>query len=128
MSKRKAATKNDSTKPTDAVAQREPLSIERSKSLAERARDEMDLWVSTLSYKDRGKLKMPRSPWGRCGGNIVAVGLRQGKTARRDKKLKRHLSRLPTKCGVPFRLQLRLQTSDASHATERRENSEEQGN
>jgi hypothetical protein len=89
MSKRKTVTKNDSTKPTDAVAQREPLSIERSKSLAERARDEMDLWVSTLSYKDRGKLKMPRSPWGRCGGNIVAVGLRQGKTARRNRKLKR---------------------------------------
>ena len=90
MSKRKAATKNESTQLSDAVAQREPLSIERSKSLAERAKEEMDLSVSTLSYKDRGKLKMPRSPWGRCGGNIVAVGLRQGKTARRDKKLKRH--------------------------------------
>jgi hypothetical protein len=89
MSKRKAATKNDSTKPADAVAQWEPLSIERSKSLAERAREEMDLWVRTLSRKDRGKLKMPRSPWGRCGGNIVAVGLRQGKTARRNRKLKR---------------------------------------
>ena len=89
MSKRKAATKNDSTKPADALAQREPLSIERSKSQAERAREEMDLWVSTLSYKDRGKLKMPRSSWGRCGGNIVAVGLRQGKTARRNRKLKR---------------------------------------
>ena len=89
MSKRKAATKNDSTKPNDAVAQREPLSIERSGSLAVRAKREMDLWVSTLSYKDRGKLKMPRSPWGRCGGNIVAVGLRQGKTARRNRKLKR---------------------------------------
>ncbi len=89
MSKRKAATKNDSTKPADAVAQQEPLSIERSGSLAEPAREEMDLWVSTLSYKDRGKLKMPRSPWGRCGGNIVAVGLRQGKTARRNRKLKR---------------------------------------
>jgi hypothetical protein len=86
MSKRKATTKNDSTKPADAVAQREPLSIERSGSLAERAREEMDLWVSTLSYKDRGKLKMPRSPWGRCGANIVA---RQGKTARRNRKLKR---------------------------------------
>ena len=49
----------------------------------------MDLWVSTLSYKDRGKLKMPRSSWGRCGGNIVAVGLRKGKTARRNRKLKR---------------------------------------
>jgi hypothetical protein len=86
MSKRKAATKNDSTKPTDAAVQ--PLSI--SGSLAERAREEMDLWVRTLSYKDRGKLKMPRSPWGRRGGSIVAVGLRQGKTTRRNRKLKRH--------------------------------------
>jgi len=89
MSKRKAAIKNDSTKPADAVAQREPLFIDRSKTLAERAREEMDLWVSTLSYKDRCKLKMPRNPWGRCGGNIVGVGLRQGKTARRNSKLKR---------------------------------------
>ena len=89
MSKRKTATKNDSTNPTDAVAQQEPLSIEQSSSLAEPARQEMDLWVPTLSYKDRRKLKMPRSPWGRCGGNIVAVGRRQGKTARRNRKLKR---------------------------------------
>ena len=32
---------------------------------------------------------MHRSPWGRSGGNIIAVGLRHGKTARRNKKLKR---------------------------------------
>ena len=64
MSKRKAATKNESTQLSDAVAQREPLSIERSKSLAERAKEEMDLWVSTLSYKDRGKLKNAAQPLG----------------------------------------------------------------
>ena len=49
----------------------------------------MDLWFRTLSYRDRGKLKMYRRPWARHGGNIIAAGLRQGKTARRNKKLKR---------------------------------------
>jgi hypothetical protein len=49
----------------------------------------MDRWFHTLSFGDRRKLKMQRSPWGRHGGNIVAVGLRPGKTARRNKKLKR---------------------------------------
>jgi hypothetical protein len=49
----------------------------------------MDLWFSTLSYRDRGKLKMDRSPWGRHGGSIIALGPRHGKTARKNKKLKR---------------------------------------
>jgi hypothetical protein len=49
----------------------------------------MDVWFGTLSYGDRRKLKMQRSPWGYHGGNIVAAGLRRGKTARRNKKLKR---------------------------------------
>src|SRR5512146_2300680 len=57
--------------------------------LPKRAREEMDRWFSTLSYKDRAKLKIDRSPWGRDGGNTVTVGLRHGKTARRNKKLKR---------------------------------------
>ena len=67
----------------------EPLSAEQPKSLSERARKEMDRWVSTLSYRDREKLKMHHSPWARQGGNIIALGLRQGKTGRRNKKLKR---------------------------------------
>jgi hypothetical protein len=58
-------------------------------NLHERAKEKMDLWFRTLSYKDRGKLKMDRSPWGRHGGNIVAPGLRHGKTGRRNRKLKR---------------------------------------
>ena len=32
---------------------------------------------------------MNRSPWGRHGGNTIALGVRHGKTARRLKKLKR---------------------------------------
>jgi hypothetical protein len=49
----------------------------------------MDLWFSRLSYRDRGKLKMDRSLWGRNGGSMIRLGLRHGKTARRNKKLKR---------------------------------------
>ena len=56
--------------------------------LLERAKEEMKRWFSDLSYRDRGKLKMDRSPWGRAGGTI-ALGLRHGKTARKNKKLKR---------------------------------------
>jgi len=81
----KTATKNDSAKRAAAAV---PLFTEGPKSLSKRAREEMDLWVSTLSYKDRGKLKMHRSPWGRHGGSI-ALGLRHGKTARKNQKLKR---------------------------------------
>jgi hypothetical protein len=72
MSKRKAATKNDNTKPADAVAQREPLSIERSGCLAERAREEMDLWVSTLSRKDRASSKCRAA----TGDAVVATSSR----------------------------------------------------
>ena len=49
----------------------------------------MGLWFGTLSNRDRGKLKLHRSSWGRNGGSIIALGLRHGKTARRNKKLKR---------------------------------------
>ena len=49
----------------------------------------MDLWFRTLSYRDRGKLKMHRTSWGRHEGNIIAMGLRQGKTARTQARLKR---------------------------------------
>lgn len=56
--------------------------------LAQRAKEEMDAWFSTLPYSDRRKLNMRRSPWGRDGGTI-ALGLRPGKTARTNKKLKR---------------------------------------
>ena len=74
------------TRPLDLT---EPLSAEQPKSLPERAKEAMDLWFSTLSYKDRGKLKMHRSAWGRNGGSTIALGLRHGKTARSLKKLKR---------------------------------------
>jgi hypothetical protein len=49
----------------------------------------MDRWFRTLSPKDRGKLKMDCSPWGGRGGSIIALGPWQGRTARRNKKLKR---------------------------------------
>ena len=90
MSKRKAATKNESTQLSDAVAQRELLSIERSKSLESEQKRKWTSGLAPSPTRTGASSKMPRSPWGRCGGNIVAVGLRQGKTARRDKKLKRH--------------------------------------
>jgi hypothetical protein len=73
------------TRPLHLV---EPLSTEQPKTLSERANDAMDLWFSTLSYKERGKPKMLRSHWGRHGGTI-ALGVRHGKTARRHQKLKR---------------------------------------
>jgi hypothetical protein len=59
------------------------------KNVPKRAKEEMDLWFSTLSHKDRRKLKMTCSTWGRRGGNIIAVGVRHGKAARRNKKLMR---------------------------------------
>jgi hypothetical protein len=65
-----------------------PPSAVEPKRLHERAKEEMDRWFGGLSYRDRGKLNMHRSPWGRDGGTIMP-GLRQGKTARRNKELKR---------------------------------------
>ena len=62
---------------------------EQPRSLPDRAKEAMGLWFGTLSNRDRGKLKMHRSSWARHGGSIIALGLRQGKTARRNKKLKR---------------------------------------
>lgn len=59
------------------------------KSLAQRAKEEMDLWRKRLNRKDRAKLWMSSSRWGQQGGTIIATGLRHGKTARRNKKLKR---------------------------------------
>jgi hypothetical protein len=69
----------------------------------------MELWFNTLSYRDRGKLKMHRSRWGRHGGTI-ALGLRHGKTARREQeaeaRARRAISptRTHTQRGAPFRL------------------------
>ena len=63
-----------------------PLPVE-PQPLRIRAKEAQDLWFSSLSYQQRGKLKMQRSPWGRAGGTI-APGLRHGKTARNNKKLK----------------------------------------
>ena len=65
-----------------------PPFSEEPKPLRVRAKEAQDLWFSTLSYQERGKLKMQRTPWGRAGGTI-ALGLRHGKTARKNKKLKR---------------------------------------
>jgi hypothetical protein len=65
------------------------FSTEQPKSLPERANEEIAYWYSTLSYRDRGKLNMHRSAWGRHGGSTIALGLRHGKTARSLKKLKR---------------------------------------
>jgi hypothetical protein len=84
---------NDTKGVSGAVATRplnlpEPLSTEQPRSLRERANEAMDHWYSSLSCRDRGKLNMHRSAWGRHGGTI-ALGLRHGKTARRHKKLKR---------------------------------------
>ena len=73
---------------TDMSKRYQPLSPAQAQ-LQERAKEKMDLWFPTLSYKDRGKLKMDRSPWGRHGGSIIALGTRQGKTARKNKKSKR---------------------------------------
>jgi hypothetical protein len=65
----------------------------------------METWFRTLSHKDRAKLKIHRTKrgrdgrakwardggakWARDGGSIIALGLRHGKAARRNKKLKR---------------------------------------
>ncbi len=56
--------------------------------LHQRAKEETDRWFNTLAYRDRTKLNMHRSPWGRHGGTL-ALGLRHGKTARSHKRLKR---------------------------------------
>ena len=53
---RKTATENDSTKPIDEAAEPEPLSVKPPKSLSKRAREKMDNWFATLSYKDKRKL------------------------------------------------------------------------
>ena len=64
-------------------------SPEQPKSLQKRAKEEMDLWRKRLPYRARAKLNMDRSPWARHGGGMIALGVRHGKTARRNKKLKR---------------------------------------
>lgn len=84
---------NDTKGVSGAVATRlltvpEPLSVE-PRSLSDRAREEMEHWFKTLSYRDRGKLKMHRSTWGREGGSVISLGVRHGKTVRTHKKLKR---------------------------------------
>ena len=68
---------------------REQPSTDQPTSLWERAKEAEELWFSTLPYKERGKLKMPRSRWGRNGGSIIALGVRHGRTARRNRQLKR---------------------------------------
>ena len=65
-----------------------PFPVE-PKPLRVRAQEAQDVWFGTLSYKKRGKLNMQRSEWGRHGGSIISPGLRHGKTARRNEKLKR---------------------------------------
>jgi hypothetical protein len=64
-------------------------STEHPKGLRERANEAMEHWYSSLSYRDRARLNMHRSNWGRYGGNTIAPGMRHGKTARSLKKLKR---------------------------------------
>jgi hypothetical protein len=64
-------------------------STEQPKSLSGRAKEAERLWFSRLPYKERARLKMSRSRWGRDGGSIIALGVRHGRTARRNKKLKR---------------------------------------
>jgi hypothetical protein len=64
-----------------------PLSGQQAK-LNQLAKQEMDRWFSSLSPRDRGKLKIHHTRWGRSGGRIIALGVRHGKTARRKKKLK----------------------------------------
>jgi hypothetical protein len=49
----------------------------------------MDRWFRSLSRKDKAKLKMERSTWGREGGRIIAPGPRRTKTFRKNQKLKR---------------------------------------
>jgi hypothetical protein len=49
----------------------------------------MDLWFGTLSYRERGKLKIHRTSWRRHGANIIALRPQHGKTVRKNKKLKR---------------------------------------
>jgi hypothetical protein len=49
----------------------------------------MDLWFRSLSRKDKAKLKMERSTWGRDGGRIIAPKTRRTKTFRKNEKLRR---------------------------------------
>ena len=49
----------------------------------------MVLWFRALPSKDRAKLKIHRTSWGRHGGNIITLGPQHGKTGRKNKKLKR---------------------------------------
>ena len=65
------------------------LPAEQPRTLIDRAAEEMGLWRNRLGRKDREKLWTPISSWGRQGGSIITLGLRHGKTARRNKKLKR---------------------------------------
>jgi hypothetical protein len=52
--------------------------------------DEMRRWRKTLSQKQRAKLDMQSSPWGRKGGSIVALKRRwKTKTARTNELLRR---------------------------------------
>jgi len=46
-------------------------------------------WRKKLSSKNCSKLQTQGSRWERDGGNIIWVGLRHGKTARRNEKLSR---------------------------------------
>jgi hypothetical protein len=49
----------------------------------------MGLWRKRLSHKDRAKLWMQASPWGRNGGSIIAVKQRHTGAFHKREKLKR---------------------------------------
>jgi hypothetical protein len=66
-----------------------PPAEQPKKHFQRKAKRELFLWRKNLNRKGRSKLEMQMSPWGRDGGSIIKLGLRQGKTARRNKKLKR---------------------------------------
>jgi len=84
---------NDAKCVSGAMANRpldtERPSTKRAKNLSQRAKEEMVLWRKRLSRKDRPKLCIRASPWGRQGGSVITRGLRHGKTARKREKLKR---------------------------------------
>ena len=65
------------------------LPAEQPRTLTERAAEEMGFWRKRLGRKDREKLWTPTSNWGRHGGSIIALSPRHGRTARKNKKLKR---------------------------------------
>jgi hypothetical protein len=49
----------------------------------------MDLWFRSLSRKDKAKLKIEGSTWGRDGGRIIASKARRTtKTFRKNEKLR----------------------------------------